>query len=94
MLTKLPQFWQNRQIRVKTLSIIAACCFAMGLAIPSGLHWIKPSVAETLPAPPPVALTSQSVHPGIVRGNCRKTESIGGQYQSRQKNCQHRLFAT
>ena len=64
MLTKLPQSWQNRQIKVKTLSVIGACCFVMGLAVPSGLEWLKPSVAETLPTPPPVALTSSPSAPG------------------------------
>ena len=64
MLTKLLQSWQNRQIKVKTLSIIATCCFVMGLAVPSGLQWIKPSVAETLPAPAPVAVTSIPSTPG------------------------------
>ena len=43
MLTKLPQSWQNRQIKVKTLSIIAACCFVMGLAIP-----VRSAVDKTL----------------------------------------------
>ena len=64
MLTKLLQSWQNRQIKVKTLSIIATCCFVMGLAVPSGLQWIKPSVAETLPTPAPVAVTSSPSTPG------------------------------
>ena len=85
MLTKLPQSWQTRQIKVKTLSIIAACCFAMGLAIPSGLHWLKPSVAETLPAAPPVALTSNPSAPGSFAEIVAKAESLGSQCQGRQK---------
>ncbi len=64
MLTGLKQSWQNRQINAKTLSLVAASCFAVGLAIPSGLQWTRPSVAETLPAPPTAALTSNPSTPG------------------------------
>jgi serine protease Do len=50
----------HKQIKRKALPIIAVLCFALGLAVPSGLHWLKaapPAVAETLmaTAPTPVA---------------------------------------
>jgi serine protease Do len=53
MLSKLKQLWQNQRITATTLTIIAATCFALGLGISPGLHWISPSAAETLPAAPP-----------------------------------------
>ncbi len=53
MLSKLKQSWQNQHITATTLTIIAVTCFALGLGISSGSHWITPSAAETLPTPLP-----------------------------------------
>jgi serine protease Do len=63
MLSKLKQSWRNRRITVTTLTIIAATCFALGLAISSGSHWITPSAAETLPAAPPAAAVPSPAGP-------------------------------
>jgi serine protease Do len=58
MLSKLKQSWQNQRITATTLTIIAATCFALGLGLSSGSHWITPSAAETLPATTPPAASS------------------------------------
>jgi serine protease Do len=66
MLSEFKQSLQTKQIRIKTLAIIAAGCFAVGLAFPSGWQWLqpgKPAVAETLPVPAPVALSTSSSTP-------------------------------
>ena len=43
MLTSLKQFLQKQQLKIKTLAAVAACCFAMGLALPAGMQWLKPA---------------------------------------------------
>jgi serine protease Do len=50
MLGKLSQSWRNQRITATTLTIIAATCFALGLGISSGSHFIPPSAAANLPA--------------------------------------------
>jgi|UniRef100_A0A7V6DQH9 serine protease Do len=55
MFSKLKQSWRNQRITATTLTIVAAICFALGLAFSSGSHWITPSAAQTLPAAPQAA---------------------------------------
>ena len=52
MLSRLKQAWQNKRITVTTLIIVGVSCFVFGLGMSPGIHWIKPSAAETLPAAP------------------------------------------
>ncbi|MEJ2091621.1 MAG: DegQ family serine endoprotease [Syntrophobacterales bacterium] len=55
MLSRLKQAWQNKRITVTTLTIVGVSCFVFGLGMSPGIHWIKPSAAETLPAAPRAA---------------------------------------
>jgi serine protease Do len=58
---------QNHPLKIRTLAIVAVCCFAMGLAVPSGMQWLKtappPAAAANVPlaAAPVAASTSTSV---------------------------------
>ena len=66
MLLNFKQLLQNQQLKIKTLAVVSACCFAMGLAVPSGLQWLKPTppaAAEILPAAAPVAAISDASTP-------------------------------
>jgi serine protease Do len=63
MLSNLKQSWRNRRITATTLIIIAATCFALGLGISSGSHWITPSAAATLPAAPQAAPSPSPASP-------------------------------
>jgi serine protease Do len=63
MFSKLKQSWQNKRITATTLTIIAATCFALGLGFSPGLHWITPSVAETMPASPPAVSSPAAASP-------------------------------
>jgi serine protease Do len=63
MLGKLKQSWQNQRITATTLTIIAATCFALGVGISSGSHWITPSAAETLPTAPPAVSSPGTASP-------------------------------
>jgi serine protease Do len=63
MLSKLMQSWRNQRITATTLTIIAATCFALGLGLSSGSHWITPSAAATLPAAPQTAVSPSPAGP-------------------------------
>jgi serine protease Do len=63
MLGKLKQSWRNQRLTVATLTIVAATCFALGLAFSSGSHWITPSAAATLPAAPQAATVPSPAGP-------------------------------
>jgi serine protease Do len=76
MLTELKESWQKRQINAKTLCLVAACCFTVGLAFPSGLHWIRPLPAETLPAPTPVSLPASPSTPESFAAVAQKLKPV------------------
>ncbi len=68
MLSSFKQFLQNQQLKIKTLSVVAVCCFAMGLALPSGVQWLKPAplaAAANVPvsAPIPAAASANASAP-------------------------------
>jgi serine protease Do len=67
MLSSFKKSVQNHQLRIKTLSIVAVCCFAMGLALPSGMQWLKtapPAAAANVPmAAAPVAVSANAAVP-------------------------------
>jgi serine protease Do len=67
MLSSFKQFLQNQQLKIKTLSVVAVCCFAMGLALPSGMEWLKatPPAAANVPvsATTPAAAIANAATP-------------------------------
>ena len=66
MLPDFKGFLQNPQLKIKTLAVVGACCFAVGLAVPFGMQWLKPAPpasAEILPAPMPATSTTDPSTP-------------------------------
>ncbi len=65
MLSTFKQFLQNQHLKMKTLSVVALCCFAMGLVFPSGMQWLKPAAAANVPvsAPTPAVASASASTP-------------------------------
>jgi serine protease Do len=75
MISRLKKILSNQPIKLQTVSLVAACCFALGLALPAGLQWLKPlqpAEAITLPTPTPVSLPAAASTPESFAGIAEK----------------------
>jgi serine protease Do len=66
MISQLKKILPNQPIKLKNVALVAACCFAVGLALPAGLQWLKPlppAAAITLSTPTHVSLPAGASTP-------------------------------
>jgi serine protease Do len=66
MFARFKQSLVNGQVKIKTLPLVAVCCFAVGLALPTAWHRLqpaKPAVAETLPPAAPATVMANPSTP-------------------------------
>jgi serine protease Do len=52
-----------RQVRIKTLPLVAVSCLALGLALPTAWQWLQPSTPAAAEAPLPAAPADAAANP-------------------------------